>query len=148
MQSNFVSDTSKDEVDLVLIKKSHKALFTLKCVDNVIDHIKLIKSVENSMRKEDIKWIEFDINFSPLMPPNSITYLNKHNGNIVCHIEDFLKFYFMNINNFIQLGHIHYEDISKDKQKNGGWILVGGPKKGKKVKYDEIIKELSKIILL
>ncbi len=143
MQSKFVSNASKDEVHLILIKKSHKAILKIVCVDDVTEHVNLIKEIEKMLRKEDTKWIEFEIRFIPVMPPNSITYINKHNGNLVCHIEDFLKFYFMNVSNFINLNHIHYVN----EKNSGGWTLVGGPKKGKKMKYDKILQELEKLEL-
>lgn len=143
MQSKFVSNVSKDEVHLFFIKKSHKAIFKIVCVDDVTEHVDLIKEIEKMLRKKDIKWIEFEIRFTPIMPPNAITYINKYNENLVCHIEDFLKFYFMNVSNFIDLNHIHYVN----EKNNGGWTLVGGPKQGKKIKYNKILQELEKIEL-
>ena len=141
MQQKF-EGTTHDEILLFIIKKSHKAIFTLKSVDNATEHFNLITSIFEFMKKEDIKWIEFPIKFDPIMPPNAITFKNKFNDNLVCHIEDFVKFYFANIRNFIKLQHIYYSDDSK----TNGWTVVKSPKKGKREKYDNLLKELVELV--
>ena len=139
MQQKFESELSEDQISLFLIKKSHKAIFTLKSVENSTEHVSLISKIETFLRAEDIKWIEFPIlSFDPIIPKNSITYINKFNGNLVCHIEDFVKFYFANIRNFVQITHFKYNaEVNK-----GGWTVVKDPKKCKREKFANLIKEL------
>lgn len=143
MQQIFRSETSKDEIFLILIKKSHKGIFKLRIFDDVPEHINLINKINNYLKKEDIKWVEVMIDFKPKIPLNTISYLNKYNGNIVCHIEDFEKFYLANINNFIKLNHIY---VNPSRISDDGWIKNIDPKKEKKTKYNTIMNELINLI--
>ena|SRR5579885_2374638 len=142
MQMIFSSEKSKDAIFTILIKKSHKALFKLKVVDDAFEHINLINKICNHFKKDDIKWIEITLNFSPKIPQNTIYFKNKFNGNFVCHIEDFEKFYLTNINLLVKLYHINTDPkISED-----GWIKVFDPKKEKRDKYNKILKEFTNLV--
>lgn len=139
--NKFKSELSQDEVCLIILQKSHKAIFDLKSIDSATEHIKLISTIEKFLKKEDIKWIEFSASISnPVIPINSICYTNPHNNNVNCHIEDFLKFYMSNISQFVKLSHI--KNKNKDKPDPSKWITVKAPQKVKKEKYDLIIEEL------
>jgi len=140
--NKFKSELSQDEIVLILLLKSHKAIFDLKTVDDAIEHIKLISNIEKFLRKEDIKWIEFSTNIvNPIIPVNSVCYTNQHNNNINCHIEDFLKFYMSNVGQFIKLSHIKQKTGKNIKNPNE-WTTVKAPQKIKKEKYDLILEEL------
>ena len=50
--------------------------------------------IKKTFKREDVKWVEMKLSFTPIIPVNTISYINKVNDNFVCHIEDFEKFYF------------------------------------------------------
>lgn len=144
MEKVFNSEVSRDQINIILIKKSHKAVFKLISIDEITQHLKLIDLIDICLKKEDIKWVEFIVfdEFDPIIPTNVITYKNKYNNNMICHIEDFQKFYLSNVADFIRLNHIHYDN---SKVAPDGWITVSS-KRNKKDKYDKIIKELSELV--
>ncbi|QKF94266.1 hypothetical protein QKU48_gp0808 [Fadolivirus algeromassiliense] len=144
MQENFRSETTKDELMGILIKKSHKAIFKIKTVDDPSEHIKLIGELITKLKKEDIKWVELTIDFTPILPSNTVSYTNKYNGNFVCHIEDFERFYLANYANIIKLDNVHNIPT---KVTEDGWMMVGSNhKKNKKDRYNKLIKELQVLI--
>src|SRR3989304_214820 len=112
MQQIFTTESTKDEVVIILIKKSHKAIFRQKIVDDITQHIKLINTIDTFLKKEDVKWVEMEVDFEPIIPINAISYKNKYNDNLIVHVSDFERFYLANINNLIKLHHI-YCDNSK-----------------------------------
>jgi len=61
---------------------------------------------------------------------------------MICHIEDFQKFYLSNVADFIRINHIHFDN---SKVSDDGWITVS-TKRNKKDKYDKIIIELSELV--
>ena len=139
--SIFKSASTNDEIELGVLLKSHRSIFNLKFVELCSEHIKLISEIEIFLREKDIKWIEFNIDGTPNIPINSVCYKNKYNDNVVCHIEDFTRFYFSNIKNLLKSTHIKCKSkpIIKDSK---GWTTVQKPQKYKQDKYNEIIKEL------
>ena len=143
MQSFFKSETFKDEILVILIKKSHKAIFKIKTCDDATEHLKLITNLNENLKKEDIKWVEIEISFKPEIPPNTISYINKYNNNFICHIEDFERFYLSNVTKIIQPNHIYCDH---SRQTNDGWTKVSGYKKEKRDKYAEIIQELQTLV--
>jgi len=143
MQEFFKSETSHDELSTVLIKKSHKALFKIVTIDDATEHIKLTSTVNEKLKKEDIKWVEMALQFTPLIPPNTISYVNKYNDNFVCHIEDFERFYLANITKMIQQAHVYCDN---SKVVNNGWTVVSGHKTAKRDKYLKLVKELQVLV--
>lgn len=144
MHEIYRSEQTKDEMFVILIKKSHKAIFKLKVVEDASEHIKLINNLITTFKREDIKWVELTIDFTPTLPSNTISYTNKYNGNFVCHIEDFEKFYFANFPNIIKCDHVFNNPA---KVAEDGWVTVTtGNKKGKKDRYNKIIKDLQVLI--
>lgn len=144
MEKVFNSDVSNDQIIMILIKKTHKAIFKLISIDDITQHLKLIDQIDIYLKREDIKWVEFIVfdDFEPIVPLNAITYKNKYNNNIICHIEDFQKFYLSNVNDFVRINHIHFDN---SKVSSDGWITVTN-KRNKKEKYEQIIKELSDLV--
>jgi len=143
MQQIFTTENTKDEIFVLLIKKSHKAIFKLKIVDDITQHIKLISTVDIFLKKEDIKWVEMEVDFDPVVPLNAISFKNKYNNNYIVHIEDFERYYLANISNFVKLHHVYCDN---SKVTEDGWIKVSGHKKEKKDKYDKIITELKVLV--
>jgi len=143
MQKIFTSGISKDEILLVLFNKSHKSIIKLKVVDDSSEHIKLINDICIFLKKEDIKWVEIVTNFTPYIPPNTLSYINKHNNNFVCHIEDFERFYQSNAKNYIKISHIHY---NPPKSTDDGWTKVIDTNKEKKEKHTTIIQDMSILV--
>ena len=143
MQDFFKSETTKDEILIVMLPKLHKAIFKLKTVDEAAEHINLINKLSVSLKRSDIKWVEMELDFSPKIPSNTISYTNKFNGNFVCHVEDFERLYLDNFSNIIKPDHIHQ---SAGKVEVNGWITVTGSKKSKKDKYNKIIKDLELLV--
>lgn len=144
MEKLFSSETSKDQINIILIKKSHKAIFKLISIDETAQHLNLIELVDVFLKKEDIKWVEFLVvgEAELIIPTNAITYKNKYNNNMICHIEDFQKFYLSNISDFIKINHVHVDICKKSED---GWKMVSA-KHNKRDKYDQIILELSELI--
>jgi len=140
----FNSEVSRDQINIILIKKSHKSIFKLISIDDTTQHLKLIDLIDVYLKKEDTKWVEFIVfdEFDPIIPTNVITYKNKYNNNMICHIEDFQKFYLSNVADFIRINHIHFDN---SKVSDDGWITVS-TKRNKKDKYDKIIIELSELV--
>lgn len=138
--NRFKSESTGDEIELCVISKAHRAVFTLKFIESPSEHIKLISDVEGFLRKNDIKWVEIDIN-NPIIPVNSVCYKNKYTNNTVCHIEDFSKFYFANIKKLIQVKNIKFNNKNKPID-NKGWVTVQKPQKYRENIYNEIMKEL------
>lgn len=143
MQEFFKSETSHDELSIVLIKKSHKAIFKIVLIDDATEHIKLASLVTEKLKKDDIKWVEMSFDFSPNIPPNTISYTNKYNNNFVCHIEDFERFYLANITKMIQQSHVYCDN---SKVVNNGWTVVSGQKTAKRDKYLKLLKELQVLV--
>lgn len=143
MQNFFKSDLTNDEILIILIKKSHKAVFKIKAIDDATEHLKLITTVTETLKKEDVKWVEMEIVFKPEIPPNTISYINKYNNNFICHIEDFERFYLSNVTNIIQPLHVHY---THTKITTDGWTKVSDKKKDKKDRHLEIINELQILV--
>ncbi|AYV76888.1 MAG: hypothetical protein Barrevirus3_8 [Barrevirus sp.] len=140
MDINLLSKKSKDEIRLTLQQKSHRAIFNLKTVDIAEEHVKLIEELLTTLKKEDIKWIEFPTRFEPIILPNVLTFPNKVNGNITCHIVDFEVFYFANINHIVKPDHIYYDSNLNNKN---GWTVVSNLKQEKRLKHEKIMKELT-----
>jgi hypothetical protein len=139
------SDASKDEIFTSIHRKSHKGFFTINKIDDAMAHIKLIGDMTDYFKKEDVKWIEMKLSFVPVLPVNTISYVNKVNDNFVCHIEDFEKFYFANIDKFVQYEMIVGADINNND--GDGWIVVGdNTSKGKKRKFTNIKTELLTLV--
>jgi len=143
MQEHYKSEDSHDEIIMIIIKKAHKAILKIKTVDISSIHIELISNTIDKLKKEDIKWIELTLNFDPKIPPNTISYINKYNNNLICHIEDFDNFYLTNITKIINLEHIYYV---QNKVSEDGWIKVSNYKTEKKDKYDKIIQEFQILV--
>jgi hypothetical protein len=143
MQEFFKSEISNDEILIIQIKKSHKSIFRIKMIDDATEHLKLITNLSEKLKKNDIKWVEIELSFSPTIPPNTISYINKYNNNFICHIEDFERFYLSNVTKIIQPVHIY---CSHSRVTVDGWTKVSGYKKEKKDKYTEIIKELQTLV--
>ena len=143
MQELFKSETTHDEILIILIRKSHKAIFKLKTIDDITEHLKLLTELSDKLKKEDIKWVEIKLLFKPTLPPNTISYQNKYNDNFICHIEDFEKFYLSNVMKIIQLDHIY---CSYSKTTDDGWTKVSGYKREKREKHSEILKELQPLV--
>lgn len=143
MQEFFKSETSRDEILVILIKKSHKAIFKLKIIDDTTEHLKLITSLNEKLKKDDIKWVEIELSFKPIIPLNTISYTNKYNNNFICHIEDFERFYLSNITKIIKVDHVY---CSHSRITDDGWTKVSGYKREKKDKYLELLKELQTLV--
>lgn len=143
MQQFFNSELTKDEIQIILIKKSHKAIFKIKSIDDITEHINLTSKICIFLKKEDTKWVEIPIDFIPKIPLNTISYNNKYNGNIVCHIEDFEKFYMANLNNFIKLNYIY---VDPNRLSEDGWIKNIDPKKEKKLKYIKLRNDITNLV--
>lgn len=138
----FKSEVSCDIIHVEIYLKAHRAVFNFKVLEKAIENAKLINDIENTLRKNDVKWIEFDIREDvATIPVNSVCYKNKYTNNMACHIEDFKRFYYANLNNIIKVHHV------KNNKKNDskGWTIVKSPGKDKKDRYDEIIKELKSL---
>jgi hypothetical protein len=137
----FKSQLTNDVIHLGVFLKSHRALFKLKFVESASEHIKLISDIESFLRKNDIKWIEFNVTGDLIAPVNSVCYKNKYNNNTVCHIEDFTRFYYANIKNLFKVTNIKCKNknIMTDSK---GWITVQSPHKYKQDAYAIVIKEL------
>jgi hypothetical protein len=142
MDKIFKSQTSGDKVSVLINKKIHKCILHIMSVDDATEHIKLINNIVSELKKEDIKWVEIETNFTPQFPKNAITYPNKKNNNTVCHIEDFEKFYFLNMQNLIQLHQIRINEVP-DKD---GWITVIDKKKERREKYNKIKKDIVNLL--
>ena len=134
----FKSNTSQDEINITMYKKSHRAICKIKNADSVIEHIKLIGLLVSSLKKEDIKWVEIFIDFKAKLPLNTISYINKFNGNFVCHIEDFEKFYLANMESLIKINCIYVDPFNKVED---GWIVVSDQRKKRKEKYEQFKQE-------
>lgn len=143
MKEFFSSDHSKDQINIFLIKKSHRAIFKLISIDNSTEHINLLNKIIIYLKKNDIKWVETEIDFEPVIPTNTVSFINKYNNFFVCHIEDFERFYRTNIKNLIKINYLHHE---YNKVSDDGWIKISCPKKDKKDKYDNLINELISLI--
>lgn len=139
----FKSSISYDEVEVNLLKKPHKAIFKIKSVDDITNHIKLVNDTIDTLKKNDIKWIEISIDFNPIIPSNTISYKNKFNDNLICHVEDFEKFYLSNMENFIKLNHVH---INQSKILDDGWTRIVDLKKEKREKYIKIKEEIHNLV--
>lgn len=146
MQQTFKAKKSNDVVNLILIKKSHKCIFKVMTLDNVNEHLNLITEISTYLKNEDIKWVEIEIDFIPVIPANTVSYNNKYNNNFICHIEDFEKFYLTNISKLIKLQNIYCSYSSKMKQNSDAWIKVSSYKTERKEKYDSIMYELKTLV--
>jgi len=143
MQRILKSKISHDEIIITFSKKKHKAYFELKLYDNATEHFQLINNLTKLLKYKDIKWVEIELLFNPVIPINAITYINKKTNNFVCHIEDFEKLYLINLAQIIQIKHIYYCNSQKSVD---GWIKVSDYKKDKYNKYIEIIEELKILV--
>jgi len=143
MQHVSKSDTTEDAILLILIKKSHRCIFKLQTVDSSTGHLNLIYTTSTFLKNEDIKWVEFELDFDPVIPPNTIYYINRYNNNFVCHVEDFVGFYTANIQKIVKPDHIH---VNLPKATDG-WVKVTCYKKEKNDKYDQIVQEFAKNIM-
>lgn len=128
----FKSAFSQDEIDILLYKKTHRCICKIRIADVSIEHLKLIGILSSSLKKDDIKWVEIAVDFNVKLHPNTISYKNKFNGNLVCHIEDFEKFYLTNMENLIKVNHIF---VSSGKKIDNGWTIVADLRKLRKDKY-------------
>jgi hypothetical protein len=143
MEKIFGSSVTSDEIVVKFIKKAHKAIFIISLIDNATEHLKLVVNIIEKLKEEDIKWVEIESISEPKLPPNTISYTNKFNGNIVCHIEDFERFYLLNIRKFIRPTSVY---CLPPKTTDDGWIVVSGNKKVKNEKYITLLKELDTLI--
>ena len=146
MQVTYKSKRSNDIVTIILIRKSHKCILEIFTVDNVSEHLELITELNIYLKNEDIKYVEMALDFNPVIPLNTVYYINKHNNNFICHIEDFEKFYLANISNIIKLQHIHCTYTNKIRKDDDNWIKVSSFKTERKEKYDSIMKELKTLV--
>jgi len=142
MFKNFISKSSKDKISITLINDAHKAIYNIKVVDYASDHVALFKEVYKYMHEQDVKWVEIPTSFKPIVPTNTLYYKDKFNDNIICHIIDFEKFYWINIDKFIKLNNIY---ISQTDEDNEGWINVVDSKKEKKKKLESLIRDIQLI---
>lgn len=139
----FKSEVSKDEIDIRLLRRSHKAIFKCIFIDVAIEYIGLIGMICDFLKKEDVKWVEVRVEFDPVIPSNTISYINKYNKGFVCHIEDFQAFYFRNIGKFVDIGRI-YVDISGMLE--DGWTKIIDPKKERMEKYTIVKRQLIDLV--
>lgn len=142
MDKIFKSQTSNDKISININKKTHRCFLNIDVVDDAVEHVKLINNIITELKKEDIKWVEMISNFSVVLPKNAVTYTNKRNNNTVCHIEDFEKFYFANIQSFIKL----YNVSTQDNKDNDGWTVVMDKKKDRRDKYNKIKVDIVNLV--
>lgn len=147
-QKLFRSKTTCDEIFSSILPKIHKGFFTINKVDDATEHINLIGQLADYFKSEDVKWVEMKISFDPIIPMNTMYYNGKVNECIICHIEDFEKFYFSNVFNFINENNVH---VSSKKEEDG-WTTVsyGKSKKvspiNKQHKLKSIKEELQQLV--
>jgi len=141
----ILSETTNDEVFTAIHQKSHKGFYTINKIDDATEHIKIMGKMTDYFKTEDIKWIEMPLKFEPVIPVNTLSYLNTFNNHFVCHIEDFEKFYFANFQKIITENMIF---VLSSKKSNDGWIMVGNNNnnKDKKLKYKKVLDELTNLV--
>ena len=139
----ILSETTNDEIFTSVHQKSHKGIYTINKVDDATEHIKLVGKMTDYFKTEDVKWVEMNLKHDPIIPINTLSYINKFNNNFVCHVEDFEKFYFTNIKNMITENMVYVQS----KKPTDGWIVVNhGQNKDKQMKYKKIIDELINLV--
>ena len=116
----FKSNTSHDEVKLIIYLKTHRVVFNIVSFDELSEHIKLLADVITYLKQEDIKWVVLKLDNNLISPTNAIWFQNKKTGDINCHIEDFEKVYLANLNTLVrpELIYINYSNIDAD-----GWTV-------------------------
>ena len=137
MDKLITSLTTLDKLNLKIMYKLHRAIITIIAVDSIHEHIQILKYAIKYLKNRDIKWIELELNFDPIIPLNTIYFINKFNNNLVYHIEDFIKFYAKNIVHIIHINHI----VNSVPVNTDGWILVKTPKRDQRDKYNMIIND-------
>lgn len=137
IRENFLSETSKDVIEISYFDKSHKANFILKCIDDLSNNINLINDVVIFLKKKDIKWvcmpftlIKDDLEF----PENTVWFEHKNTGGVCCHIEDFKRFYVANLNKLLTSKIIYIDTKNSNsnmtrtseviKEEDDGWTTV------------------------
>ncbi len=145
MTEIYRSSCSHDTILVTLYKKSHRVSIKIKHVELPQEHIKLVLRLARKLKYMNIKWVEFNVEFDapPIIPPNTISYIGS-NKNFVCHIEDFIKFYFANLKTVIKWDNIYYRPSTKTID---GWTYVPDHKKAKKETHAEIIDMISAMYL-
>ena len=142
----FNSNKSKDSIEIIYFKKSHKSDLNIKMVDSVYNHAKIIEDMLNYLKNNGIQWICVNINNNknPIIPENTVYFKHDKSNRICCHIVGFNKFYFKNI-----MQMVTPNDIYVDKNANvinNGWTVVIDKKKLKMQKYDNIKKDVDSLI--
>lgn len=140
----FNSNITKDEIIIIINKEEHKSKFNIKTIDNTLEHIQLIKRICYELENLNIKWVNLEIDFEPIIPVNTLVSYISNNSLLSCHIADFENFYFTNITNIIKQKHIHIQQGNKIC--DDGWITVVDLKTERKNKYNNIKNELSNLV--
>jgi len=138
---NFESEHSNDSLKIKVINRSHKAEFEISKFDDLNENMKLLGNVLEYLKNNDIKWIIVEYNKSYTFPVNTIFKINPNNK-LLCHIEDFEKFYVENISKMLKMRNIH---VGSTDEKNNGWTLVINKKKEKQKKIIDIDKEIKSL---
>ena len=140
VMKTFTSETSQDILEVYFHQKSHNAFFTLKQIDNAVESTRLVTQLITFVKQYDIKWIVLKLDFIFKIPENTVWFKNKYNSNIHIHIEDFEKFYLQNLLQLIKLSNVY---ITSDGEDKDGWIKVMDPKKEKRLKMNQLNKEVN-----
>lgn len=137
----FVSDLSNDVIE-VTINNNQKAKFKILLFDNVRENIKLFAKVNNFFKQKSINWVILDMIDNYILPANALTIVNKYKSNINCHIDDFEKFYFKNMEKFIKITNVYVPDVTKDDE----WTVIIDKKKEKRNKAKRLKNDIRKIV--
>jgi hypothetical protein len=140
------TQNTKDIIEVSYHFKSHNATLIIKQIDNIYQHIDLIKKAINYLKENDIKWIIMDIKFKFNIPENTVWFKNKHTNAVHCHVQDFEKFYLQNLSNFVKISPIFIN--STNNNDNDGWITVIDKKKAKRNKIAELNRDITKLFKL
>ena len=142
IKKTFDSKITNDSIEINHNRKSQYANFNLVKFDQVADNLKLIVEAVEYLKNLGIMWIIMNIKFKFEVPSNTVWFKNNKDGTINCHIEDFEKFYFKNMSNFVKINNIYIEDMVD----NDGWTVVVDKKKLKKERIEEIKTEIEAMV--
>lgn len=148
IEKYFMSEISKDKIKIVHFEKSHKAIFLILRIDNLNENIKLVGSLIEYLKKNDIKWIILKNTLVPInltIPKNTLWFQNKQTGDINCHIEDFESFYLNNLKLLIKPNIVFFEKENLNISDDDGWHTVQDKKKNKNNKVKKIIEEIDSL---
>ena len=145
IRQTFISEDSKDSIEVSYFKKSHKSNLDVHYLDDVVQHTKLIDDLLTNLKNNGIQWICVELHSSPVIPENTLFFKHEKQDRICCHVEGFENFYYRNLLSIVNKKNINL-DIEEDLKDTKGWTVVKNKKNIRKNRYNIIKKEIETIV--